>query len=98
MITASHNPPEDNGVKIVDWDGQMLPIECESHLDAMVNMSDASFRERCIQYLNTDRASEGARVIIGTDTRQSSPALLEEATRGCRLANIPVDIHGDVNT
>jgi len=99
MITASHNPPEDNGVKIVDWNGQMLPIECESHLDAMINMSDASFREKCIQYLDTDtmgsQSGEGARVIIGTDTRQSSPALLEEAMRGCRLVNLPVDIHGE---
>ena len=29
MITASHNPVQDNGIKIVDPDGGMLAIEWE---------------------------------------------------------------------
>jgi phosphoacetylglucosamine mutase len=31
MITASHNPPEDNGVKLVDPDGEMLEVDLPTH-------------------------------------------------------------------
>ena len=39
MITASHNPEKDNGVKIVDWNGAMLPVEWESFCTEIVNGS-----------------------------------------------------------
>ena len=43
MITASHNPVQDNGVKIVDWNGAMLPVEWEEFCTEVVNAAgDAS--------------------------------------------------------
>ncbi|VDP05465.1 unnamed protein product [Heligmosomoides polygyrus] len=40
MITASHNPAKDNGVKIVDPMGEMLAAEWEKYASELVNASD----------------------------------------------------------
>ena len=37
VITASHNPEPDNGVKLVDCTGGMLPVSWESHAEALAN-------------------------------------------------------------
>lgn len=41
MITASHNPEEDNGVKLVDPDGEMLEQSWEKLATDIANCSDA---------------------------------------------------------
>ncbi|VDM78385.1 unnamed protein product [Strongylus vulgaris] len=41
MITASHNPANDNGVKIVDPKGEMLAAEWEKYATELVNASDS---------------------------------------------------------
>lgn len=40
MITASHNPWEDNGLKIIRPDGEMLHIQDEKRLEDFVNQTD----------------------------------------------------------
>jgi phosphoacetylglucosamine mutase len=40
MITASHNPKEDNGVKIIERDGSMLVAEWESVAEEFANSKD----------------------------------------------------------
>ena len=37
MITASHNPKQDNGLKIVEADGSMLHHEWEKKAETLVN-------------------------------------------------------------
>ena len=37
MVTASHNPADDNGIKIIDPNGEMLPEEWETNATGMVN-------------------------------------------------------------
>ena len=42
MITASHNPVCDNGVKLVDPMGEMLNVSWEKHATELANL-------RCVQ-------------------------------------------------
>lgn len=39
MITASHNPEEDNGVKLVDPEGDMLDQKWETYATQIANVS-----------------------------------------------------------
>merc|ERR1719221_492955 len=45
MITASHNPECDNGVKLVEPMGEMLPVEWEAHATILANASDDSLAQ-----------------------------------------------------
>ena len=38
MITASHNPEEDNGVKLIDPDGEMLEASWELYATNLANV------------------------------------------------------------
>ena len=38
MITASHNPEDDNGVKLIDPNGDMLEMSWEAHATDLVNV------------------------------------------------------------
>jgi len=38
MITASHNPEEDNGVKLIDPAGEMLETAWETHATSLANV------------------------------------------------------------
>ena len=42
MVTASHNPKEDNGLKIFDRNGEMLEAEWEALAEDIVNTKDVA--------------------------------------------------------
>ncbi|KAI5285325.1 Phosphoacetylglucosamine Mutase [Ascosphaera aggregata] len=78
MITASHNPSHDNGVKLVDPMGEMLEAEWESYatrlanapLDEIANVYDQLVSEIEIKMDNP------ARVVFARDTRASGSRLV----------------------
>lgn len=79
MITASHNPPSDNGIKLVDPMGEMLEQEWEAYATKLVNCSSdqelVDTYKTLAAHLKVDLSSPG-RVIYGRDTRPSGHGLV----------------------
>ena len=71
MITASHNPYEDNGTKIVDCDGCMIPKIDEEYFTKYVNSNN-----------KIECSNLSSKVIIGWDTRFSSPKIKNLIIKG----------------
>ncbi|KHJ89135.1 phosphoglucomutase/phosphomannomutase, alpha/beta/alpha domain I, partial [Oesophagostomum dentatum] len=101
MITASHNPASDNGVKIVDPKGEMLAPEWEKFASELVNTSDdqlpTAVRALEVQVV-TKRPAPNALVVCAMDSRESGPHLMNAAKAGAALMGVPFESHGLLTT
>lgn len=99
MITASHNPPQDNGVKIVEPDGSMLDKKWEILATSFVNQHSNPLTElEKVLDLNKFLTSTLPVVVVGMDTRESSPALLQLVTEAVKATGGQVINLGLVTT
>lgn len=99
MITASHNPYADNGVKLVDPMGEMLDVTLENHLTDMINMNDEEF-DKAIEKMEKESPKPNSSIVIhiGYDTRPSSPLMSLAATIAIQQTGVKVISSGLVTT
>ncbi|KAK5938623.1 Phosphoacetylglucosamine Mutase [Knufia obscura] len=84
MITASHNPAEDNGVKLVDPMGDMLEQSWEGYATVLANTSNEEMAQAYEHLVNETLVDEirqlqdrPANIVFGRDTRTSGPSLIK---------------------
>lgn len=84
MITASHNPEPDNGVKLVDPMGEMLEVGWEKLATDLVNVSDKELEFEVAKIIKEQEIDIGSPsvVFVGMDNRYHSHGLLKAVCDG----------------
>lgn len=101
MITASHNPEEDNGVKIVDTRGEMLAPEWEGICSQVANApSDEAVVLELTKIVHEHRldTSMTPRIVFGYDTRPSSSRLVKAMLDGLHAMHAEIVDGGMLTT
>ena len=100
MITASHNPECDNGLKLVDPSGEMLESAWEKIATDLVNVNDSNLVPTLRKVIKDEGINETApaTIILGKDTRRSSLWLADAAIEGINACNATLKDFGVVTT
>jgi len=93
MVTASHNPEADNGVKLADPSGGMLAMSWEAYANKIANVASdtglCAMVKELIELEKIDLQQKGSvQVFLGRDTRQSSPGLAAAAAAGIAAVGV----------
>ncbi|KAI0219536.1 Phosphoacetylglucosamine mutase [Lamellibrachia satsuma] len=100
MITASHNPEEDNGVKLIDPMGEMLERAWELYATQLTSVSDDDLNSvlRSIIDQMSIKTEVEVKVVIARDTRPSSLCLSLAAQDGIQVLGGQVVDYGLLTT
>lgn len=84
MVTASHNPEEDNGVKLIDPMGEMLAPSWEEHATCLASAEEQDMPQVLTTIVEKEAVDlqQPAFVVIGRDTRPSSEKLSQSVLDG----------------
>ncbi|CAK6962165.1 phosphoacetylglucosamine mutase [Scomber scombrus] len=84
MVTASHNPEEDNGVKLVDPMGEMVTPAWEGYATQLANAEQEDLLTALKDVIEKEaiNMSQEANVFVGKDTRSSSASLSQAVLDG----------------
>lgn len=104
LITASHNPAQDNGIKLIDHMGEMFDSTWETIADKIVNCPNKDL----FSELNKIHRTHGnyrqfgvgprANIIIGRDSRESGKILTEQVKEVLSHLNCQVHDYKEVST
>ncbi|XP_072177523.1 phosphoacetylglucosamine mutase-like [Diadema setosum] len=100
MITASHNPVDDNGVKLVEPMGEMLLPAWEGHATRLANAADEDLEatvRAIIAEVEID-ILQSANVFVARDTRPSSVRLVQALKDGVTAVNGHLTDYGLLST
>lgn len=101
MVTASHNPEQDNGLKLVEPSGEMLESAWEEHA---TQLAQAATDDQLLTVLSSLAAALPAaggapgKVIVGRDTRPSGLPLAAACSAGVEAVGAQVLDIGIVTT
>ncbi|KAJ9610674.1 Phosphoacetylglucosamine Mutase [Cladophialophora chaetospira] len=105
MITASHNPAEDNGVKLVDPLGDMLEQSWEGYATTLANTPNDKLAKEYEILLNETLISNisqvherQAKVVFARDTRASGPYLVTALKAALDAVNVEYKDYGIMTT
>ncbi|XP_030054939.1 phosphoacetylglucosamine mutase isoform X2 [Microcaecilia unicolor] len=100
MVTASHNPEEDNGVKLVDPLGEMLAAAWEEYATCLANAEEQDVTSVLQDVSQKERINlqQEAFVAIGRDTRPSSEKLSQAVIDGVTALGVQYHDYGLVTT
>ena len=82
VVTASHNPVHDNGVKLVDPFGEMLQPSWERHASELANAQDVAEVLRGVVTEHSIDWNVPAKVFIARDTRPSGKQFVQALVEG----------------
>ena len=108
QITASHNPKQDNGVKIIENTGHIFDSTQESFAEDLINtkdlgtflleFDDSPLRKKLGFEESVFAEAKMGRVLVGMDTRESSPRLSQAVISACHLLKVNVTNFDKVTT
>jgi phosphoacetylglucosamine mutase len=100
MITASHNPVQDNGVKVVEPLGEMLVQEWEYFATRLANASTETLGKVVEEIAEAAGLDPGlpSKVLLARDNRPSGDCLRELLVSGAELAGAECNDYGVLTT
>uniref|UniRef100_A0A1W7REU7 Phosphoacetylglucosamine mutase n=1 Tax=Agkistrodon contortrix contortrix TaxID=8713 RepID=A0A1W7REU7_AGKCO len=100
MVTASHNPEEDNGVKLIDPSGEMLAPTWEEHATFLANAEEPQLHCVLTEICQKEAVDlqNKAFIVIGRDTRPSSKELSQSVIDGVSVLGGQYQDYGLVTT